>query len=103
VTRSQETSAPESERYILITGGDGYGTVTVTGRETMERTFVRLHWPEADFANLSEEEKHCLDGIRDEDGWTFQPDFGRVHYGASYECDWVDVYRVTDTLTGFLP
>jgi len=92
--------SPEAERYVIIAGGDGYGTATVTGRDAMEKAFVRAHWPDADFAKLDEEQQRCLDYIRDEDEWEHQIDLGRVKFFARYECDWVEVIRLTDDLVG---
>jgi hypothetical protein len=101
VTRSQSNGA--SERYVIIAGGDGYMTATVEGREAMEQAFVRAHWPDADFSNLSDDEKQTLDCIQDEDEWKIDFRLGRTDFHVSYEDGWVAVYRLTDDLVGVKP
>jgi hypothetical protein len=99
----QATSAPETERYVIIAGGDGYQTATVTGREAMEQAFVRAHWPDADFSKLSEDEQQTLACIQDEDEWAIDFQIGRTNFTVRYEDGWVSVYRLLDNLVGVYP
>jgi len=93
------SSKLEVERFLIVTGGDGYATVTVEGREAMERAFVRAHWPSVDFDKpLNEEEQQTYDFVRDEEQWSCGMRGERECLNVSYEDGWVNVFRITDTL-----
>ena len=95
------TSNPNLERYVIVAGGDGYMTATITGREAMERAFVRAHWPDVDFTKpLDEEQQQTLGYVRDEDEWEFEPRMGRTRLIVRYEDGYVEVLRLTDDLVG---
>lgn len=97
------TEGGADERYTIIVGGDGYSTATVTGRAAMERAFVRSHWDNVDFINLTDEQRETLALVRDEDRWEIDPRIGRTALYVAYECDWVRVFRLTDDLPGSSP
>lgn len=97
---SEKVLTSKTESYIVIVGGDGYGTAIVHGREEMERAFVRAMWPDADFSKLDEEQLQVLAVVQDQDNWEIDGLLGRKKFIESYEDGWIEILRHTGNLFG---
>lgn len=89
----------DTTRWVIIAGGDGYQTATVTGVAAMELAFLRAHEPDATLENPGEFGKSLLEHIRDDGEWSHCMG-DRMHCEIRHEDGWVHVYRLTDDLVG---
>lgn len=87
------------DRWLIISGGDGYSTHVVEGREAMERTFLEqfLGPPSESFSQENVEYGEALlEHLRDEDeNWIHNYALGPVEYTYQAEDGHVHVYRLT--------
>jgi hypothetical protein len=95
---NRSTEAINTERYVLIAGGDGYTSMIVEGRAAMERAFLNLHWDPIDFISLTDEQREMLGCIRDEDQWMMDALHGRIAFDVQHEDGWVKVFRLVNPL-----
>lgn len=91
--------APAPERWLIICGGDGYGTHVAEGREAMERIFLEqfLGPPGEPFSKENVEYGEALlEHLRDTDeNWLMNYQLGPVEYTYHAEDGHVHVYRLT--------
>lgn len=91
-----DANRPTDERYIVISGGDGYCTHAAASVADMERLFLEAHFGHVDMQALDDEQRELLAWIRDDDHWTLYGRADRLHCRIDHEDGWVAVYRVTE-------
>lgn len=89
-----------TERWILISQGDGYETHIVEGREDMERKFLELHFGPKNLTDCTsvdvEAMEQMLESLRNADNWMTNYALGPVSYEVNHEDGNVYVYLLTD-------
>lgn len=88
-----------ANKWLLISGGDGYSTEIVVGQEALEQAFLKLLLGDpCDMSaeNVSEGECH-LKHLRDTDqNWLHNYQFGPVEYTLRLEDGHIHVFRLVD-------
>lgn len=96
-----DEASSHTERWVLISIGDGYETRIVEGQEALERAFLELHFgPTRPASECTPGEIADMEGLlahlRCEEFWLMNYALGHVAYEISHEDGRVLVYRLTD-------
>jgi hypothetical protein len=89
-----------SEKYLVVAGGDGFQSVLCDSLEEARFQFVEFHAP-----SDGEEEKILQAQFDDEENWSWYiagPGSFKERLRLDYECDWIEVTRITETRSEYV-
>lgn len=86
---------PETDRWLIRSGPEGYQARIVAGREALERAYVEMIFGEPTAANAEELAIH-IDNLRDDENWVHGDGVGPVTYTSNFEDGWIEIARMPE-------